>query len=93
VELARRDREFADRWRAHAPLARFTVIPVGGSETDNLAIEAIAIVNPPVVAHCPGQVQVSIRNYGNTPRTGVIVVLRLAAREMFTTTLTVPPIR
>lgn len=83
--------EFVDRWRAHAPLARFTVIPVGGDETDNLAVESIAVVNPPAVARCPGQVQVRVRNYGNEFRPGVTVVIRLADREVFTTTLNIPP--
>ena len=83
--------EFADRWRAHAPLARFTVIPVGGGERDNLAVEWIAVTNPPAVARCPGEVQVRVRNYGSEPCAGVALTLRLADREVFATTLNVPP--
>src|SRR5687768_3818856 len=64
--------DFADRWRAHAPLARFTVIPVGGGETDNLAVESIAVVNPPAVERCSAQVQVRVRNLGDQDRKSVV---------------------
>src|SRR5438067_2154405 len=37
-------------------LARFVVIPVGGRETDNVAIDSIDLLNPPAVRGAPDEV-------------------------------------
>jgi hypothetical protein len=82
--------EFVDRWRTHAPLGRFIVIPVGGAETDNLIVESVSVINPPAVARCAGEVQVRVRNYGVEARSGVPMTVRIGARELATTTLNIP---
>lgn len=85
------DDAFIASWRAHAPLARFAVIPVGGRETDNVAIESVSLINPPAIAGCPAEVQIRIHNYSTELRTGMPLVVRLNGRETLNTTVNLPP--
>jgi hypothetical protein len=52
---------------------RFFVVPVGGEQADNLAIESVDLVNPPAVREQPAEIEVRVRNYGAAHRGGVEV--------------------
>src|SRR5581483_11650498 len=47
---------------------RFFLVPVGGDESDNLAVESIRLPGPPAVRDIPANVEVHLRNYGQVPR-------------------------
>src|SRR5262249_44297862 len=47
---------------------RFFVIPVGGEEADNAALESIRVPGPPLVRDLPADVEIRVRNYGAVPR-------------------------
>ncbi|MGE5611374.1 MAG: BatA domain-containing protein [Bacillota bacterium] len=46
---------------------RFFVIPVGGADSDNVAIESVSLVDALAVRDQPTEVEVRIRNYGLMP--------------------------
>ena len=71
-------------------LARFVVVPVGGREADNVAVESVAVVNPPAVAGAPTDVEVRVRNYSAAGRQGLPLDVRAAGRQSATTTLNLP---
>src|SRR5205823_10348730 len=86
--------DFAAAWAAGAsprarPLARFVVIPVGGGETDNVAIESVALLNPPAVRGCTAQVKIKVRNHGAAPRVGLPLTVSLGGQELLTSTVNV----
>ena len=85
---------FADEWRRRmrgaspeaTPAAqratRIMVIPVGGPESDNVAVESIKLLNPPAIFYkhadgtpAPAEIEVTIHNYGDVPRIGIPVNL------------------
>jgi len=46
-------------------------VPVGSEKSENLAIESVEMVNGPAVKDQPAEVEVRVRNYGTTYRSGV----------------------
>lgn len=88
------DEAFAEAWQTRRPrleLDRFVVVPVGGRESDNLAVESIALLNPPAVRGVMSRVEVTVRNHGTEPRSGVPLTLRVAGEESIATTVNVGP--
>jgi hypothetical protein len=88
---------FASTWRSSitamqpAP-PRVTVIPVGGSEAGNVAVEMVRVVNAPVIRDTPAEVEVTVTNYDPNARPGLSLVLSLASdREIYRTTLDLGP--
>lgn len=59
------------------PPTRFVVLPVGGEEADNVALEGIELDDPVPVRYQPTWVQVRLRNHGATPRAGMDVTLSM----------------
>lgn len=87
------DETFAATWAdgfAGAP-PRMVVIPVGGESRDNLAIERVAVVNPPAIREAMSDVEIRIHNYGPTFRANVPVSLGTGGRELFRTSVNLPP--
>jgi Aerotolerance regulator N-terminal/von Willebrand factor type A domain len=73
------DDAFVSAWASSAAARsglQFTVIPIGGAETDNVSIESVALLNPPAVRGCAAQVKVKVHNHGATPRLGLPLTLR-----------------
>jgi hypothetical protein len=66
---------FRQNWqtRTNRPGAqtRLVVVPVGSEKSENLAIESVELINPPAVRDQPAEVEVQIRNYGQTARGNV----------------------
>jgi hypothetical protein len=47
---------------------RFYVVPVGGGDAENVAIESVELLDGPAIAGSAAEVEVRVRNYGPTPR-------------------------
>lgn len=78
--------------RSGAP-ARVFWVPVGNDDADNLAVEAIALTNPPAILHQPAELQVDLRNYGPTARAAAPLSVSVNGRTVFETTAAVAPHR
>jgi hypothetical protein len=86
---------FAKSWRQrfskrHALLSAF-YIPVGGDESDNIAVESLDFLNPPAIADQPIDADVTVRNYGPAPQTAVPLTIRSGGQTVLDTTVSVPP--
>ena len=71
--------DFRQRLRAAGQSTRLFVLPVGGADADNLAVESARVVNPPAIAGQPTDVEVIVRNYGSVQHAAVPVSLEGAA--------------
>lgn len=78
--------------RTGAPVRLFWV-PVGSGDADNLAVENVELVNPPAVVGQPAQIDVTLHNYGSTPRAAVPLSVSVNGRVVFETTAAVAPNR
>ncbi len=69
------DETFLRDWRerlARLPQTpRLFVVPVGSDEADNVAVEAIDIVRPPMVADQPSDISIRLRNRSRVPRAAI----------------------
>jgi len=84
----------ADAWRqrvggAGAP-PRFFVIPVGGWESDNLAIESVAVNSPQIVLNQAFDIQITVHNFGSTPRPDVPLWVFIDQRQIAELSASVP---
>jgi hypothetical protein len=81
------------RWRptgrgsaATEPAIQF--VPIGSDDAENVAIDSIAVLNPPVVRNLPVDIEVGVHNYGLSARASLPVEIltdaRTAARETVT---------
>jgi len=70
---------FAARWRerTRAAAPQVIAVPVGGDEADNVGIDAVRVMNPPVVRDVPAEVEVKLHNYGRR-RASVPLAISLA---------------
>jgi hypothetical protein len=75
---------------APAP-TRIHVIPVGGDAVDNVTVESVALTDAPAIKDSAGEVEVTVRNYGATPRTGLPLTVRARQRELLATTVNLAP--
>lgn len=96
---------FAQDWRKQIDgtatpknaAARMFVLPVGGTEADNLAVESVRLLNPPAIFYrradghpAPIEVEVTVHNYGNVPRIGQpLSIIINGARTAATKTINV----
>ncbi len=62
------DDAFRDEWRASLRAAglsaRLFLLPVGGADADNVAIDSLKLLNAPAVINQPAEIEVNIHNYG-----------------------------
>lgn len=89
------DEKFQRMWQqqlgaAQSP-ARFVVIPVGSDETENVAVEEIKVLNPPLIQRQPAEVEITVRNYGSSARTELPLVLRAGNREILNALVSIQP--
>lgn len=84
----------AETWRQRlsgaGPPPRFFVIPVGGWESDNLAVESVAVNSPQIVANQPFDIQITVHNYGSSPRADLPLSVSIDQRPAAQTTTAVP---
>jgi hypothetical protein len=68
---------FRQKWQTRTTRqvspTRLVVIPIGSEKSENLAIESVELINPPAVRDQPAEVEVQVRNYGQTARGNVDV--------------------
>jgi hypothetical protein len=85
----------ATTWRQRldgaGPPPRMFVIPVGGWESDNVAIESVLVASPQIVANQPVDLQITLHNYGASPRPDLPLTIFLDQRPVAATTVSVPP--
>ena len=67
---------FARQWKRRlnrnpAEPTRLFVVPVGSEKSENLAIESVELIDPPAVREQPAEIEVKVRNYGQTLRGNV----------------------
>jgi hypothetical protein len=84
---------FKQRWQARkssGPLPRVTVLPVGGDESGNVAVEAIDLADRPVIRDQPNAINVRVRNYASAAVTDVPISVWTGTRTIKETTISVP---
>ncbi len=84
---------FARAWRAARdgrPPPRVVVVPVGGDEADNVAVESVRAVDGPLVRDVPGVVRVVVRNWGPDPRADLPLAVWTGPRPLADTTVSLP---
>jgi hypothetical protein len=87
--------QFAAGWQdvrggVQSPL-RFFVIPVGGDESDNVALESIRIAGPAVVRDMPAQVEVRVKNFGRVPRSNLPLRIYDSGKQIGQTLVNLAP--
>ena len=85
---------FKQRWKPRhpgAPIPPVTVIPVGGNESDNIAVDAIEIPDHLMIRDQPSMVQVRVHNYGSTAQPSVALSVWTGARTVGDVTIYLPP--
>jgi hypothetical protein len=85
---------FSKQWlarRKSAALPRLTVIPVGGDEADNLAVEGIEFPDHAAIRDQPANVQVRIHNYGPEIARAVPVSVWSGSRTFAEITTSIAP--
>jgi hypothetical protein len=77
------DAAFAQNWRERAAAAdlRSYIIPVGGADADNVAVENLTVANPPIVRGQSVDAVASLAAFGS-PRSGLRVSLQLDGRTV-----------
>ncbi|CAN5580191.1 hypothetical protein BH10PLA1_BH10PLA1_17230 [soil metagenome] len=89
------DDAFRAAWRARAakdsPPTPLIILPIGGTASDNLALQNLTVVNPPLVREQPMELEAKIRNFGLVRRAGVPVVLTVNGHDVGRATVDCPP--
>ncbi|MEO6436177.1 MAG: BatA domain-containing protein [Tepidisphaeraceae bacterium] len=87
------DNAFIAAWKpSRQTLSKFVVIPIGGLEVDNAAVELITPINLPAVRGCVVQVEVRVRNFSPEARVGLPLTLRAAGAEPVAATVNLRPL-
>jgi len=82
---------FRQRWNSHAgPAPKLIVIPVGGDESDNIAVDAVEIPDHAAIRNQPTIARLLVHNYGPDPVTSVPVSVWTGRRTLAETTVDVP---
>lgn len=72
-----------------AAAVRLFIVPIGGADAENLAVESITLNNPPAIVGQPADVTVNVHNYGLTARAAVPLTVSINGRPVFDTTVSV----
>lgn len=67
---------------------RIFMVPVGGQETANLAVESFEVTNPPLLVNQPAEIEVRVRNFGSSPMGDVSLRVAEGDRAVLSTSLT-----
>ncbi len=84
---------FGRGWRAGhdaRPPPRVVVVPVGGDESDNVAVESVRAVDGPLVRDVPGRLRVTVRNWGPDPRADLPLAVWTGPRQLADATVSLP---
>jgi hypothetical protein len=84
---------FKSKWsarRSSSPSLHLTVIPVGGGESDNVALDGFEFPDRAVFPNQPADLLVRVRNYGAEPVNALPVTVWTGARTVAETTVAIP---
>ena len=88
------DNRFAEEWIRLAAksnvTARIFVVPVGNTDSDNVAIESVDLLDGPAILGQGANLSVEIRNFGDTARAALPLTLSVNRNPEFETTVNVP---
>lgn len=94
------DESFATEWRKRlAPPGsdaqrrvnlRTFVVPVGTTDADNIAVEAVRLADPPAIRAQPAEIEVRLHNYSANPRPDLPLTLRAGNRVLLQTRVSLP---
>ena len=86
--------EFANAWSQRAAKANVTarifVVPVGNTDSDNVAVESVDLLDGPAILGQSANLSIEIKNYGTTPRAALPLTVSVNRRAEFETTVSVP---
>jgi hypothetical protein len=90
------DEPFRSGWRKRMTRAGrmppFDVIAVGNAPAaENVAIESMTPASPPAIAGLASEIEVSVRNFGASPRPQLPLVVRSAKGDLFNGTIDLQP--
>jgi hypothetical protein len=69
--------------------SRIFVVPVGDTDTENVAVENIELRSPPAIVGQPAEAVVDLYNYGSAPRSSVPLSVSFNGHPIFETTVSV----
>jgi hypothetical protein len=70
-DVSGNERSFVTKLDQPGTVTRFFVVPVGSDKSENLAIEALELVSPPAIAQQAAEIELRVRNFGKSYRSGV----------------------
>jgi len=89
------DSVFRAAWRARAGkdsvATPLLIVPVGGTGSDNLALQSLAVINAPIVRDQSVELEAKVRNYGAVRRPAVPVLLTVNGRDVGRASVDCPP--
>jgi Aerotolerance regulator N-terminal/von Willebrand factor type A domain len=89
AEWRKRMASSSDAGRANVHVRTF-IVPVGTTDADNVAVEAVRLADPPAIRGQPVEIEVKIRNYSPAPRSDVPLILRVADHVLLQTPVSLP---
>jgi hypothetical protein len=88
------DDGFQNRWNDTTSksqvTARIFAVPVGNSDADNVAIEAVDLLDGPAILGQGASLSIEIRNFGTTARAALPLNVSVNGKVQFETTASVP---
>lgn len=69
-----------------SPIA-FTLIPIGGQDVGNVAVESVQVANPPIIRDVPAEIEVRVRNYDTIPSAAIPLTIHRGNEELHRTTV------
>jgi hypothetical protein len=69
---------------------RSFVVPVGTTDADNVAVEAVRLADPPAIRAQPVEIEVKIHNFSATPRADIPLALRVGGHLLLQTRVSLP---
>jgi hypothetical protein len=80
-----------DQPRDTAAPTEVFVIPVGNTESDNIVVESVEMLDPPAIRGQPIELEVRLRNYGPVQRASLPLVLRTGDRKVYEAKVNLSP--
>lgn len=81
---------FQRRNSAEARPAKIFLVPVGGEENRNVAVEAFIAQTLPAVVKQPIELEVHVHNYGQETAADIPIAIADGQKELYRTTVTIP---
>lgn len=96
---ARSWNSFDDAFRTHwnemvarsGATARLFVVPVGGTDGDNVAVEGVELIDGPAILGQGATLSVDVKNYGTTPRAAVPLSVSVNGKVEYETNVALAP--